>query len=197
MESNQRVARLNVRLALLCIRVCPPTILYTTLYAIPAITPPQLSRRRSHVIDEWQMHLNKSIAGIVHCKYPALVLLSNLASLQPPFNFSACCSSCQFKCDLWPDTFLFNLFHSAHRRRRCGVGCRGCCRGENHLRMPAPPVRCRLLALEYKPRSPSPARPPRRHDFARHRTDIHPLHSGHIFPIWGLCGCRNSHKNYS
>ena len=45
--------------------------------------------------------------------------------------------------------------------------------------MSAPPVRCRLLALESKPRSPSPARPPRRHDFARHHADFQPPHSGH------------------
>ena len=49
---------------------------------------------------------------------------------------------------------------------------------EKNHRMSAPPVRCRLLALE-KPCSFSPARPPRRHDFARHRTDFQPPHSGH------------------
>ena len=75
-------------------------------------------------------------------------------------------------------TFSFAIYStSAHRRRRCGVGCCGCCCGKNHLRMPAPPVRCRLLALEYKPRSGSSARPLRRHDFARHRTDFQPPNS--------------------
>jgi hypothetical protein len=93
------------------------------------------------VIDEWQMHLNKSIAGIAHCKYPALVLLSYLASLQPPFNFSACCSSCQSKCDLWPDTFLFNFFCRLpapplrHRHSRPTF----LCRGKNHPRPSTPP----------------------------------------------------------
>ena len=83
-------------------------------------------------------------------------------------------------------TFSFAIYStSAHRRRRCGVGCCGCCRGKNHLRMSAPPVRCRLLALEYKPRSCSPARPPRRHDFARHHTDLQPPNSGRTCLIWG------------
>jgi len=80
-------------------------------------------------------------------------------------------------------TFSFAIyFTSAHRHRRCGVGCCGCCRGENHLRMSAPPVRCRLLALEYKPRSGSPARHQRRHDFQ-------PPNSGHTCLIWGALCC--------
>jgi len=123
MESNQRVARLNVRLALLCIRVCPPTILYTTLYAIPAITPPQLSRRRSHVIDEWQMHLNKSIAGIAHCKYHALVLLFYLASLQPPFKFLRAVRAASLSVTYGPTLFI-SISTVAYRHRRCGTDAR-------------------------------------------------------------------------
>jgi len=94
--------------------------------------------------------------------------------------------------------FLSIYCNSAHRRRRCGVGYRGCCRGENHLRMSAPPVRCRLLALEYKPRSSSPARPPRRHDFARHRTDCQPPNSGHTCLLWGsLWLSKQPHKLFN
>jgi len=132
MESNQRVARLNVRLALLCIRVCPPTILYTTLYAIPAITPPQLSRRRSHVIDEWQMHLNKSIAGIAHCKYHALVLLFYLASLQPPFKFVLAVRAASLSVTYGPTLLIYFNFYCRlpapplrHRRSRPTCFCRG------------------------------------------------------------------------
>ena len=92
-------------------------------------------------------------------------------------------------------TFSFAIYStSAHRRRRCGVGCRGCCRGENHLRMSAPPVRCRLLALEYKPRSCSSARPLRRHDFARPHTDLQPPNSGRTCLIWGSVCCSKQHK---
>ena len=122
----------------------------------PAITPPQLSRRRSHVIDEWQMHLNKSIAGIAHCKYHALVLLFYLASLQPPFKFLRAVRAASLSVTYGPTLFISIYFTSAHRHRRCGVGYHGCCRGENHLRMSAPPVRCRLLALEYKPTPQTP-----------------------------------------
>ena len=102
--------------------------------------------------------------------------------------------ACQSKCDLWPDTFHFNLLHSAHRRRRCGVGCCGCCRGKNHLRMPAPPVRCRLLALEYKPRSGSSARPLRRHDFTRLRTDFQPPNSDVPVSFGVLLCCSKTQK---
>ena len=92
-------------------------------------------------------------------------------------------------------TFSFAIyFTSAHRRRRCGVGCRGCCRGKNHLRMSAPPVRCRLLALEYKPRSCSSARPLRRHDFTRLRTDFQPPNFGRTCLIWGSVCCSKQHK---
>ena len=149
------------------------------------------------MIDEWQMHLNKSIAGIAHCKYHALVLLFYLASLQPPFKFLRAVRAASLSVTCGPTLLHFNLFHSAHRRRRCDVGCRGCCRGENHLRMSTPPVRCRLLALEYKPRSSSPARLPRRHDFARHHTtDLQPPNSGHTCLIWGALWCSIQPQSY-
>jgi len=48
-----------------------------------------------------------------------------------------------------------------------------------------------------KPCSSAPARPPRRHDFARHRTDFQPPNSGHTCLIGVLCGAQYNHKVYS
>ena len=47
-----------------------------------------------------------------------------------------------------------------------------------------------------KPRSPLPARPPRRHDFARHHTDLQPPNSGHTCLIWGALCCSIQPQNY-
>jgi len=85
------------------------------------------------VIDEWQMHLNKSIAGIAHCKYPALVLLSYLASLQPPsFLRAVRAASLSFHSSV---TYGPTLFIS--------------------LRSPAPPMRRRLSRLLLWGKSPA------------------------------------------
>ena len=95
------------------------------------------------MIDEWQMHLNKSIAGIAHCKYPALVLLFYLASLQPPFNFLRAVQAAILSVTYGPTLFISIYFipltgaadaasvvavaavgkiTCACRHRRCGVG---------------------------------------------------------------------------
>jgi hypothetical protein len=95
---------------------------------MPAITPPQLSRRRSHVIDEWQMHLNKSIAGIAHCKYLALVLLFYLASLQPPFNFLRAVRAASLSVTYGPTLLIYFNFY---------------------CRLPAPPLRHRRLRPKF------------------------------------------------
>jgi len=79
------------------------------------------------VIDEWQMHLNKSIAGIAHCKYPALVLLSYLASLQPPFNFlrAVRAASLSFHSSVtYGPTLFISISTVAYRHRRCGTDAR-------------------------------------------------------------------------
>ena len=75
------------------------------------------------MIDEWQMHLNKSIAGIAHCKYPALVLLSNLASLQPPFNFLRAVRAASLSVTCGPTLFI-SISTVAYRHRRCGTDAR-------------------------------------------------------------------------
>jgi len=175
-------------------------------YTIPAITTPKLSRWKSHTtISEWQIHTQE------HSWYRTTTILRSFAGVSADSTVAAgtaarthclgcCCCCCYFHSSVTygPTLFILIYFISAHRRRRCGVGCRGCCRGENHLRMSAPPVRCRLLALEYKPRSPSPARPPRRHDFARHRTDCQPPNSGHTCLFWGsLWLSKQPHKLFN
>jgi len=74
------------------------------------------------VIDEWQMHLNKSIAGIAHCKYPAPVLLSYLASLQPPPFLRAVRAASQSV--TYGPTLFISISTVAYRHRRCGTDAR-------------------------------------------------------------------------
>ena len=144
-----------------------------------------MSRWKSHTaISEWQIHTQEHSWDRTTTLLALGCCCVHLASLQPPLLLRVVRATSS-KCDLWPDTFVEIYSTSAHRRRRCGVGCCGCCCGKNHLRMPAPPLRCRLLALEYKPRSCSPARPPRRHDFTRLRTDFQPPNFGRTCLIWG------------
>ena len=75
------------------------------------------------MIDEWQMHLNKSIAGITHCKYPALVLLFYLASLQPPFKFLRAVRAASLSVTYGPALFI-SISTVAYRHRRCGTDAR-------------------------------------------------------------------------
>ena len=75
------------------------------------------------MIDEWQMHLNKSIAGIAHCKYLALVLLFYLASLQPPFNFLRAVRAASLSVTYGPTLFI-SISTVAYRHRRCGTDAR-------------------------------------------------------------------------
>ena len=75
------------------------------------------------MIDEWQMHLNKSIAGIAHCKYPALVLLFYLASLQPPFNFLRAVRAASLSVTYGPTLFI-SISIVAYRHRHCGTDAR-------------------------------------------------------------------------
>ena len=156
---------------------------------MPAITTPNLSRWKSHTaISEWQIHTQEHSWDRTTTLLALGCCCVHLASLQPPLLLRVVRATSS-KCDLWPDTFVVIYSTSAHRRRRCGVGCCGCCRGKNHLRMSAPPVRCRLIALECKPRSGPPARPQRRHDFQ-------PPNSGHTYLIWGVLCCSIQPQNY-
>jgi hypothetical protein len=107
--------------SLLYIRVCPPSIHYTvcdTGYHTPSIVTEEISCDR-RVANAY----NKSIAGIAHCKYPALVLLFYLASLQPPFKFLRAVRAASLSVTYGPTLFIL-ISTVAYRHRRCGTDTR-------------------------------------------------------------------------